>query len=144
MNDYSKISPTLLKGTDIENINSYIECIIKAKEGIPAEIILNFKEHFHLSKSTTAIMLGVSLTKLNSMLRQRKTLQEEMVILLFEITSFISYGVKVFGNRDKFFRWLETSNIMLSGFKPIEIIHLPKGVSTIDNLLLAIEHDFPA
>lgn len=53
-------------------------------------------------------------------------------------------GFKVFGDKEKFIRWMENKNIVLGGIEPKHYLGSYTGIELLLNELNAIEHGFVA
>lgn len=111
-----------------------------ATQGLDANVIKNFREHFDLSLDVTASMLCVSEPSIYRWIKSGKTLDRNVSIKLLEITKLFLHGIEVFQEKENFFKWLNLPNHALGGLQPIELIEIPEGVSKIRNILGRIEH----
>ncbi len=59
---------------------------------------------------------------------------------IIEITILQKYGDAVFGNDDKFAKWMDIENIALGGSKPKELLDSTFGISLVKDELGRIEH----
>lgn len=122
------------------SIESPFDFIALANSGIGADVIVNFRKHFKISRSVTAQLLDVSEPTLYRWVREHKKLDRRYSIQLFELTNLFLYGTEVFGNQENFFKWLEIPNVALGGMQPIKLLELPEGISKVKDLLGRIEH----
>ncbi len=60
------------------------------------------------------------------------------------IARLFNSGIKVFGNRDKFYRWLNSENKAMGGVKPITYLDTFSGIQLVMDELNAIEYGFSA
>ena len=60
------------------------------------------------------------------------------------IARLFNSGIKVFGSRDKFYRWLNSENQALGGVKPITYLDTFSGIQLVMDELNAIEYGFSA
>ncbi len=58
---------------------------------------------------------------------------------IFELAEVTELGKEVFGDSDKFFRWLETPNMALGGNKPSELIKNSYGKELVIDVLHSID-----
>jgi putative toxin-antitoxin system antitoxin component (TIGR02293 family) len=119
---------------------SQFDFINVADQGVSADIIVNFKNHFDIPIQSTANMLNVSEPTIYRWTRAKKSLERNYSIKLFEVTELFVYGAEVFGNKDNFFNWLNLPNKAFGGMEPMKLIEVPEGVSKIRDLLGRIEH----
>jgi len=139
-NNFKEVRTILGKQYVSTGMQSAFDFIRIATNGLNANVIQNFRNHFDLSIDTTARMLCVSEPSIYRWLKTEKTLDRNLSIKLLEITKLFLHGVEVFGERSNFFKWLNLPNHALGGMQPTELIEIPEGVSKIHNILGRIEH----
>ncbi|MGI8891874.1 MAG: type II RES/Xre toxin-antitoxin system antitoxin [Bacteroidia bacterium] len=122
------------------SIESPFDFIIIANKGINAQIIINFRNEFKISRDFTAELLNISEPTVYRWIRNNKKLERDYSVKLFELSDLFLYGIDVFGSRDKFFKWLELQIIALGGLKPKELLTIPGGISKVKDELGRIEH----
>ncbi len=122
------------------SVESPFDFITLANKGIDADVILNFRKYFKISRHVTAQLLDVSEPTLYRWVRENKKLDRKYSIQLFELTNLFLYGTEVLGDQDNFFKWLEIPNVALGGMEPMKLLELPEGVSKVKDLLGRIEH----
>jgi putative toxin-antitoxin system antitoxin component (TIGR02293 family) len=97
---------------------------------------------------------GLTLKELSSYLRiSTRSIQEKKPDQLIApgaseralyIARLFNSGIKVFGNREKFYRWLNSENQALGGEKPASFLNTFSGIQIIMDELNAIEYGFSA
>lgn len=122
------------------SIESPFDFITLANKGIDADVILNFRKYFKISRNVTAQLLDVSEPTLYRWVRENKRLDRKYSIQLFELTNLFLFGIEVFESQDNFFKWLEIPNVALGGMEPMKLLELPEGISKVKDLLGRIEH----
>jgi len=58
---------------------------------------------------------------------------------IIEITMLYKFGIEVFGDKEKFNKWLSIENIVLGGKKPKELLDSSFGITIIKDELSSIE-----
>lgn len=121
-------------------VESQFDFIDIASKGINANVISNFRQYFNLSQMSTAEILNVSEPTIYRWTKSNKKLERNFSVKLFEISELFLIGSEVFGNQERFFKWLELPNTALGGMEPRELIEIPEGVSKVRDVLGRIEH----
>ena len=121
-------------------IESPFDFITIASRGINANIILNFRNHFNISRTYAAELLNISEPTIYRWVRNNKKLERNYSVQLFELTDLFLYGSEVFEDKTNFFKWLELPNTALCGLEPKELLEVPGGVYKVKELLGRIEH----
>ena len=106
---YGKLVEVLGKKYIRDHIESPFDFITIASRGINAHIIVNFRNHFDISRDFTAGLLNVSQPTVYRWIRNNKKLERNYSVQLFELTDLFLYGSKVFESKGNFFKWLEIS-----------------------------------
>lgn len=137
---YDKLVDILGENYIGEKIESPFDFITLASKGIDSHVILNFKNHFKLSRDFTALLLNVSEPTIYRWLRNSKKLQKSHAVQLFELADLFLTGAEVFESSGNFLKWLELPNAALGGLEPKKLLEFPGGVSKVGDLLGRIEH----
>lgn len=137
---YKKLIEILGKKHLKSKVESPFDFIQIASEGVSADVIQNFRDHFNLPRELMATMLNISAPTLYRWTRSNKNLERNFSVKLFEITDLFLYGSEVFGNDKNFFKWLNLPNTALGGMEPIDLIEIPGGVSKVKDVIGRIEH----
>lgn len=97
---------------------------------------------------------GLTLKELSSFLRiSTRSIQKKGLTQLIApgaseralyIARLFNSGIKIFGSRDKFYRWLNTENQAMGGEKPVSYLDTFSGIQLVMDELNAIEHGFSA
>lgn len=97
---------------------------------------------------------GLTLKELSSFLRiSTRSIQEKESNQLIApgaseralyIARLFNSGIKVFGSREKFYRWLNTKNQAMGGEKPVSYLDTFSGIQLVMDELNAIEYGFSA
>jgi putative toxin-antitoxin system antitoxin component (TIGR02293 family) len=121
-------------------IDSPIDFINIANEGVNVSAISNFSRHFNLSKEFVAQILDISSPTLYRWTKANKSLERNFSVKLFDIIDLFLYGEEVFGDRDKFFKWLKLPNEALGGNEPLTLMEIPGCLSLVRDILGRIEY----
>jgi putative toxin-antitoxin system antitoxin component (TIGR02293 family) len=92
------------------------------------------------SRDLVAGWLDVSNKTLMNYEKQSKYLKPGNTELLLKIILLFEKGMKVFGERIQFIRWLEKPAYGLGGYVPLEMMHTSGGVDLIIDELTCIEY----
>lgn len=97
---------------------------------------------------------GLTLKELSSFLRISTRLIQEKDPTQFiasgaseralYIARLFNSGIKVFGSRDKFYRWLNSESQTLGGEEPVAYLNTFSGIQLVMDELNAIEYGFSA
>jgi len=137
---YDTLARILGKKYIKSGIESPFDFITLASKGIDPQIIINFREHFGISRGRTAELLSVSEPTIYRWVKGDKKLERNYSMQLFELTDLFLYGSEVFESKENFFKWLELPNTALGGIQPLELLDVPGGISKVHDLLGRIEH----
>ncbi len=121
-------------------VESQYDFIHIASKGINANVIKNFRTYFNLSKMRAAEFLSISEPTIYRWTKSNKKLERNFSVKLFEISELFLLGSEIFGNKERFFKWLNLPNTALGGMEPRELVEIPEGVSKVRNILGRIEH----
>lgn len=137
---YKKLTSILGKKYIRSTIESPFDFITIATNGVNAQVIVNFRKYFHISRGFTADLLNVSEPTIYRWVRGSKKLDRNYSVQLLELTNLFLYGTEVFGSQENFFKWLDLPNTALGGLEPKELLEVPSGISKVHDLLGRIEH----
>lgn len=121
-------------------IESPFDFITIASEGVDANIILNFRNHFNIPRAYAAELLNVSEPTIYRWIRTNKKLERNYAVQLFELADVFLFGSEVFESKINFFKWLELPNTALGGLEPKALLEIPGGIAKVKELLGRIEH----
>lgn len=109
------------------------------REGISKTELENLKEQSELDYESLAKILAVTKATLhNKKGRDRfNAFVSERILLLADI---YSYGYKVFGNREKFNRWMKRENWTLGEIAPLSLMDTLYGMEEVKHLIGRIEY----
>lgn len=117
--------------------------LIGARKGIQKSMLL-----------TIARESGLTLKELSSYLRiSTRSIQDKEPTQLIApgpseralyIAKLFKSGIDVFGSREKFHRWLNSTNMVMGGEKPVSYLDTFSGIQLVLDELNAIEYGFSA
>ncbi|MGM0530740.1 MAG: antitoxin Xre/MbcA/ParS toxin-binding domain-containing protein [Bacteroidota bacterium] len=115
----------------------------RTKKGISREELYDILEETQLSLKELCGHIGLSARTI-----QLKNSEDQLPFNASEkallIANVYNKGYTVFGNREKFIRWMGEENAALGDIKPKEYLGSYKGVELLLEELEAIEHGFVA
>lgn len=109
------------------------------KSGISKEELEALKNQSGLDYDALAVVLNVAKATLHNKKGKNKFDRyiSERIFLLADIYSF---GYTVFGEREKFNRWMKTPNRALAGVTPLSLAETLYGIEEIKNLIGRIDY----
>lgn len=122
-----------------DNVNeSDIIYMLQSKQ-IGKEYIDTLKGLTDLSDETISSWLNISVrsfqTYRQSGVKLKENIKEQLLVLL----SLIKHGIRVFGSKENFDRWLTSGNFYLDGKLPLTFLNTVTGARFIDDRLTAME-----
>ncbi|SHE63217.1 putative toxin-antitoxin system antitoxin component, TIGR02293 family [Cnuella takakiae] len=116
-----------------------MEKISKVRQGMTRKDLEDVKESFGLDYETLAKVLSVAKATLFNKKGAEKfnpSLSEK----IFVLADLYSYGLSVFGEKERFNSWLEKENRALGYARPLELLDTMIGVDEVKNMIGRIEH----
>ena len=115
------------------------EKITLIRNGVSKNDLEDIKEHSGLDYDTLSKILAVSrATLINKKgLEKFDTATSERILLLADT---LSYGESVFEDRDRFNRWMKSSNKALGNRAPIEMMDTVYGIQEVKKMIGRIEY----
>ena len=109
------------------------------KEGISKTALENLKEQTELDYTTLSKILAVTKATLHNKKGSERfdAFVSERILLLADIYSF---GYEVFGNREKFNRWMKSPIRALSYVSPLVMCETVYGMEEVKNVIGRIEY----
>jgi len=111
-----------------------------ARAGISTSFVLDLMNLLGLKKQETASLISISPKTLDrhlKMIKPFKGLQSDRILELAELHQ---KGQQVFGNNQKFLKWLDSKLPALDNTSPREWLDTQQGIKAIMNELGRIEH----
>ena len=110
------------------------------REGVPYSLFELIQNQTPFTEETWAKMLDISTKSLQRYKQSNKSfkpIQSEKIIEIAEVTHL---GVEVFGEVEKFKRWLDTPNFSLGKMKPADLLYDSYGKELVMTELTHINH----
>lgn len=110
------------------------------RDGVPYSLFNLIQNLAPFTESDWADFLDISTKSLNryrQTAKQFKPIQSEKIMEMAEVTHA---GLDVFGNMEKFKRWLDTPNYALGSMKPFELLKDSYGKEMVMGELTRINH----
>jgi putative toxin-antitoxin system antitoxin component (TIGR02293 family) len=122
-----------------ENQLTSFEKMELSEEGITKKDLERLKEHAGLDYDKLAQALAVTRTTLINKKGKAKfnfSVSEKILAL----ADIYSYGYEVFGDREKFNRWILRENTALGGKRPFDLLHSSFGREEVKHLIGRIDY----
>lgn len=133
-----KATGTKYKLSDLHRLPSAAK-IGHIKRGISKLYLVGIKDAIDLDYDTLGRILSVSRAKLLSKRPEEKfdQLTSERIMLLADL---FSYGLEVFGDKDRLTTWLKRPSKALGDISPVDMMDTVYGIQEIRNELGRIEY----
>jgi putative toxin-antitoxin system antitoxin component (TIGR02293 family) len=113
---------------------------LAAIKGIKSSLFSDVIALTGFSRDLVAGWLDISNKTLLSYEKQSKQLNPASAELLLKVILLFEKGIKIFGERMQFKRWLEKPAYGLGGFVPLEMMRTSGGVDLVIDELTRIEY----
>lgn len=133
LNPLTKVTSTKAKVIPVYQWNSF-EKIDAIKEGVSKEELENLKNGADLDYDTLAKVLNVAKVTLHGKKGKAK-FDQYISERIFLIADLYSYGYEVFGDRQKFNRWMKTEIRALNWATPLSLMDTLYGVEEVKHLI---------
>ena len=117
-----------------------IRFINTVRQGIAFPSFFTFVKKTPFSLSEWSFFLNMSERTMQRYKREKKSFDPIYAEKILQITLLYNLGIEVFGNKDKFNTWLETTSVALGGIKPKELLDNSFGIGLLKDELIRIEH----
>lgn len=117
-----------------------IHFIKMVRDGISFTVFFNFAKSTPFSLAEWSGFLNMSERTMQRHKLEKKTFGPIYSEKILQITLLYNMGIEVFGDKEKFNAWLDTSNLGLGGLKPKEMLDNSFGIDLIKDELTRIEH----
>lgn len=110
-----------------------------SRRGISKNDLINLKSKSGLDYNRLAAALSVTRATLINKKGSEKfspTLSEKII----DLANIYSYGYEVFGDIQKFNKWMDNPNTALGGVKPIDVIDNQFGREEVKHIIGRIDH----
>jgi putative toxin-antitoxin system antitoxin component (TIGR02293 family) len=130
-----KVFPKILD--DDKNFHQLVQA---TRNGLSYKSLLYAQAFMPFSVQEWATMLHVSTRSIERLKKDKKKLTSSQSEKLIEITILYDYGVDVFGDYQKFSKWLERTNLALGGISPKSLLDTNSGINAVKTALSRIEY----
>ena len=111
--------------------------LIKAtRQGVKRADLVDFAKAIKHSLSQIAEIIPASYSTLS----KKDIFDKEISERIFELAEVFSLGHNVFGNDEKFNRWIHKKNLALGGMIPFSLLDTSRGVQMVLNELQRIDY----
>lgn len=125
------------KSIDDSKVHDIISSI---RKGMNYKTFQNLIDSEEFSLGEWATMLNLSKRTLFRYKADERTFSKVQSERIIHLHLLNKYGIEVFGNKEKYFNWLESENIALRKKNPIEYLDSVFGIMLIKDELTRIEH----
>ena len=115
----------------------------KTRKGIPKQVLYTILKEINMSLKELSGYINLSPRSIQ-LKRSHENLPFDPSEKALLIGKLYFTGFKVFGDKDKFIRWMDNKNIVLGGIEPKHYLGSYTGIELLLNELNAIEHGFVA
>ncbi len=122
---------------DDRNFNKLIET---SRTGLKYPEFKLAMDEIELTNNVWANIINVNPRTFSRIKTDQKTLNTPQTEKVIQLVILYEKGIDVFGDKEKFIKWLNRERIPLGGIKPIEILDTIQGMKVLENELGRIEH----
>ena len=122
---------------DDKNVLFLIDLV---RQGIKYNLFFNFVKQSPFSLSEWSVFLHISERTLQRYKNDKKTFDQTQSEKILEIAMLYKKGIDVFGDSEKFNRWLETDNLAFGKIKPKSLLDSSFGINMLKDELTRIEY----
>lgn len=123
-----------------EAYNSPVMKVYISRSGVSAEFVLDLMRSYGLDKVSISRLADVSSKTLDRYLISGQRFSGLQADRLLELADLFNEGVGVFGNPEKFRRWLHSKIPALNNTAPMEWLDTHEGITLISNELGRIKY----
>ena len=131
---YKKISSLPV---DDKNMLSLIHA---TREGIKFPVFMTIARQSPFDLQRWSSFLHLSLTTMLRYQKKNRRFDSPQSERIIQIALVYKKGLNVFGDKEKFYLWLETKNRALGKTKPMELLDNAFGITMLTDELSRIEH----
>ncbi|OLY94892.1 hypothetical protein BUE76_16195 [Cnuella takakiae] len=117
-----------------------VALIGKVRNGIPFHEFRKIRGLVDFSIDEWANYLQVSVRTLQRNEKEQKAFLPVQSERIMELTMLHNYGIEVFGDKDRFNRWLAARSVALGGVAPKELLDTNFGIQMVKDAITRIEH----
>lgn len=123
----------------LDDIN-VINFISLTRKGVDYNMFSSIADKSLFSMQEWSVILNMSLRSIQRYSKEKKSFDRMQSERILEIGIVYNRGIEVFGDKNKFNLWLDSSNIAIGGTKPKELFDSFFGINLILDELTRIEH----
>lgn len=116
-------------------IDTASELVELTREGLPAAILLSIAEELSMQRTAVAKVLGISERTLSRRIASHGKLTAEESDRTIRLARVLATAKETLGSMEKASRWLQTSNRVLGGRTPFELLDTDAGVKSVETVL---------
>lgn len=109
------------------------------QKGLDFKEFNNLFKEYKLPDTTWSKILGISPKTFERYKKENTKFNPLQSDFIIQISRTFNYGKEIFGEADKFTRWLSNQNQALGGIRPIELLNNPLGNNMVYSLLGRID-----
>ena len=117
-----------------------LSLIKKSREGMKYSSFYKIQKEFLLKSSEWGKILHLSERTLQRYKKEKIDFAPLYSERIIEIQLLFNKGIDVFGDKDNFYNWLNSKNIVLGGIFPISLLDTTFGILLLRDQLTRIEH----
>jgi putative toxin-antitoxin system antitoxin component (TIGR02293 family) len=114
--------------------------ITTSRNGIPYNTFTEMTLQSPFNLHDWSMFLHLSEKTIQRYKKEKKSFDPLHSEKIMQITMLYNRGVEVFGSKNNFNVWLDSTSIALGGVKPKELLDNAFGISLLNNELTKIEH----
>ena len=111
------------------------ELVALTREGLPAGILAELALGLNLDRKFVAQAVGITERTLSRRLSQHSRLSVEESDRTVRLARVFALATETLGDQAKASRWLQTTNRVLEGRTPFELLDTDAGVQSVETLL---------
>ncbi|MBZ5857631.1 type II RES/Xre toxin-antitoxin system antitoxin [Flavihumibacter profundi] len=119
---------------------SIFRLIDAVRNGLSYTLFNSLLDSIPFSLSEWSQYLHLSDRTIQRIRKEKKTFDPASSERIVEIIRLYNYGTGVFGNKENFDSWLETTNLALGSIVPKSLLDTSFGISLLKDELTRIEH----
>ena len=120
-------------------VKNKLDLIELSKRGVAKDTLVRLGQMLSLSGKEMAWLLHVSERTLHRY-GNKETLSTAMSNRVVQLLQAVGAGMELFGEEERFARWLKSKSVALSGATPLELLQTAVGTQMVIDELGRIEH----
>jgi len=128
---------TSIEATDDKRL---LDLIRLAREGIHYKTFISIVMKSPFGMEEWAKFLHLSERTFQRYKKEKRPFSSIHSEKILEIAILFSKGIETFGDKERFYTWLDTKNVSLGNIKPIKVLDSSFGINLIKDELTRIEY----